>query len=472
MTTLLTRYALRISILMIFFLLLLCLWFVFGVDIYSLRGDQMRWVGLIDKMYQGQLCWSDLWAPHGPHHNPAYRIIFLANAKYFNLNMQLEQILGAIAWAGAAAVAAWGIARHYAGNEQRLTMALVIITTPFLVINGQVFRTVLHYSLISLRMLNMMFFFLIFILLSRTLNREPRYVDSIILTLLIIFFSLFFGRSWGQAMLVTVFLTMLAYAFVRTRYLTREKIMKTIFPLALTVVACIFVYQIGLHWTTADESRLVKLLNFSSIIPYVITLFGRTLTNQNIDVAGGEDISLVMLVGSLVIAIYALAMYLFFSRKYYLNGWFPLCMMLFSLVAVISVYLGRGVTLGGGWQSALFPRHLPECSVGLVGALSIIALYVKQSRIWPMVIAALCIIIIINQSVAIVNTLDRIPFIARNEVKKLRVFFGPTSVFSDARNIKKAECHTRELCMDVRKVVDGYNLMKKGREKAKSSLRK
>ncbi len=60
-------------------------------------------------------------APHGLHHNPAYRIIFLANAKYFNLNMQLEQILGAIAWAGAAAVAVWGIARHYAGNEQKIS---------------------------------------------------------------------------------------------------------------------------------------------------------------------------------------------------------------------------------------------------------------------------------------------------------------------------------------------------------------
>jgi len=143
-----------------FLLFLVCLHYIFSIDLFTLGGDQMRWVELIERLYQGQFNWPDLWEPHGGHRAPAYKAIFLANAKFFGLNMQLEQVLGAMAWAGASAVATIGVARHF-GHPATGTTALLLIAIPFIVMNGQVFQTVLSYSVISLRMFDMMCFFIV-----------------------------------------------------------------------------------------------------------------------------------------------------------------------------------------------------------------------------------------------------------------------------------------------------------------------
>jgi hypothetical protein len=462
MTGFLIRHSLKVSLLMALLLFLLCLGYIFSIDLYTLGGDQMRWVELIEKMYQGQFNWPDLWDPHGGHRAPAYKAIFLANARFFGLNMQLEQVLGAMAWAGAAVVATIGLARHFDRNTMGPATALVLIATPFIVMNGQILQTVLSYSVISLRMLDMMCFFIIFMLLSRNLIREPACLDSLKLVVLMALCSLFIGRGWGQAMLATVFFVLVAYTVLNMRELTRDRILKTLLPPGAGALVFVYLYKMGIE---SKVSALGNLLDLSSLITFVLTLLGRTLTFQHIRLESGVNLLPILAVGGSIAAIYALAIYLFFVTKQYHQGWFPFCLMVFSLVAVLCVYLGRGVGLGGGWQAGLFPRHLPECSVGLAGALTCIAFAVKQSRYWVAAVATLCIILVASQSVAIIKTVSHSNYMANYADSRAGAFFGPISAFSDEAVVKLARCHSEELCIYVRGVVDHYGLMKQGRHR-------
>jgi hypothetical protein len=460
MTAFLIRHSLKISLLMILLLFLVCLSYIFSIDLFTLGGDQMRWVELIERLYQGKFNWLDLWDPHGGHRAPAYKAIFLANAKFFGLNMQLEQVLGAIAWAGAAIVATIGVAQHFGRSATRAT-ALVLIVTPFIIMNGQVFQTVLSYSVISLRMLDMMCFFIVFILLSRNLNREPAYLDSMRLIVLMGFFSLFIGRGWGQAMLATVFLVTVVYATLNLNDLTKERIVKTLLPPGASALVFVYVYRIGIE---SEVSALSELMDFQSLMTFVLTLMGRTLTFQHIGVENGKNLLPILIVGGFIAAIYALAISLFFVKKQYRQGWFPLCLMMFSLGAILCVYLGRGVGLGGGWQGALFPRHLPECSVGLVGALACIACAVKKSRLWGMPVAMLCVVLVASQSLAVMKTVNHSNYMAKYSERRAEAFFGPLPAFSDKAVVKTARCHSEDLCVYVRGILDRYNLMQEGRQ--------
>jgi hypothetical protein len=310
-------------------------------------------------------------------------------------------------------------------------------------------------------MLDMMCFFIVFILLSRNLNRKPNYLDSLKLVALMALFSLFIGRGWGQAMLATVFLVVVVYAVLNLHDLTKERIGKTLFPPAAGALLFVCVYRIGIE---SEVSALSELMDFQSLMTFVLTLMGRTLTFQHISVENGENLLPILVVGGFIAAIYALAICLFFVKRQYRQGWFPFCLMMFSLGAILCVYLGRGVSLGGGWQGALFPRHLPECSVGFAGALVCIACAVKQSR-HGVVVAILCVLLVASQSIAVIKTATHSSYRAKYAERRAEAFFGPVSAFSDKAVVKSARCHSEELCVYVRGIVDQYGLMKQGRDK-------
>jgi hypothetical protein len=334
----------------------------------------------------------------------------------------------------------------------------VLIVTPFIIMNGQVFKTVLSYSVISLRMLDMMCFFIVFILLSRNLNSKPGCFDSLKLLVLMGFFSLFIGRGWGQAMLATVFLVVLVYATVNLKNLTKERMTKTLLPTGAGAFLYVYVYRSGIE---SEISSFSNLLDFQSFMGFVLTLMGRTLTFQHISIDNGENLLPILVVGGFLAAIYAIAISLFFITKQYRQGWFPFCLMAFSLIAILSVYIGRGAGLGGGWQSALYPRHLPECSVGLVGALACIACAVKLSKPLAISFTVFCAILIVSQSNAVIKTMDHTKYMIKYAERRADAFWGPLSAFSDPAVVKRARCHSEELCIYVRDVLGRYNLMQK-----------
>jgi hypothetical protein len=213
--------------------------------------------------------------------------------------------------------------------------------------NGQVFQTVLSYSVISLRMLDMMCFFIVFILLSRNLNREPAYLDSMRLIVLMGFFSLFIGRGWGQAMLATVFLVTVVYATLNLNDLTKERIVKTLLPPGASALVFVYVYRIGIE---SEVSALSELMDFQSLMTFVLTLMGRTLTFQHIGVENGKNLLPILIVGGFIAAIYALAISLFFVKKQYRQGWFP--SLLDDVLTGCDTLCLFGTGSGLGWRLA------------------------------------------------------------------------------------------------------------------------
>jgi hypothetical protein len=427
----------------------------------------MRWVPMIEEMFQGQLDLQDLWRGKGGHRAPAYIATFLTNARYFGLDMQLEQILGALAWIAAAVLVAIGVAPHLEVSRRPVLAALALMLVPLLVVNGQVMNTVLSYSLISLRMFDMTLFLLAFLLLSRSLAGPPAWRKTGMLVLLLGFSSLFFGRGWGQAMLVSTAATLVLYTISCRHHLAGGRLFITVLPLFGAALLCIYLYQLGLVGAAGGNKAGVRaLLDIHALLSFSTTLVGRTLTFAFIDVAGGKNLIWIQAVGSLVILAHAAATWLFFSQRQYERSWFPLSLMLFSAGAVLLVYLGRGAGIGWGWQGALYPRHLPECSVGLAGVVAIFtsAAGIKPAGKWLTgALAGLCIALTVSQSMAVLKNIRQAPYIKNYWSKRGEAFFGPLEAFSDPGVVKTAMCHYEELCRSARATIDRYGLMPEAR---------
>jgi hypothetical protein len=444
-------------------LLISSIYFVLTVDRLMLGGDQVRWVPMIEEMFQGQLDLWDLWQGKGGHRAPAYIATFLANARFFGLDMQLEQIIGALAWITAGILVVVGTRRHMDASSRTVLAALTLALLPLLVVNGQVMNIVLAYSLISLRMIDLTLFVLVFLLLSHNLTRPPAWRSSGVLVVLLGFSSLFFGRGWGQAMLVSTAATLVLYTISCRRKLAARRLLITVLPLFGAALFCIYTYQLGLVGAAGgNKAGVAALLDVHALLSFSTTLVGRTLTFAFIDVAGGKNLFWIQLVGTLVILAYAGATWIFFAQRQYERSWFPLSLMLFSAGAVLLVYLGRGVGTGWGWQGALWPRHLPECSVGLAGVMTIFssAASIKPARKWLSgALAGIIVALIVNQSMAVAQNVQRAPFIKNYWAKRSTAFFGPTEAFADPAVAKTAMCHYEELCISARATIERYGLM-------------
>ncbi len=71
--------------------------FVYLVVPDVISRDQWSFVPLIKDAYNGQLTFHDLWRSHSEHVKPGYKLLFVANALYFHLNMKLEIYTGLLA---------------------------------------------------------------------------------------------------------------------------------------------------------------------------------------------------------------------------------------------------------------------------------------------------------------------------------------------------------------------------------------
>lgn len=81
------------------------------------------------------------------------------------------------------------------------------------------------------------------------------------------------------------------------------------------------------------------------------------------------------------------------------------------------------------------------------------------------VVAILCVLLVASQSIAVIKTATHSSYRAKYAERRAEAFFGPVSAFSDKAVVKSARCHSEELCVYVRGIVDQYGLMKQGRDK-------
>ena len=68
--------------------------FTWGTANAAIVEDQWHFIPMIRDYFTGQFHLSSLWVTHSPHRTPGYKLLFLANAVFFKLDMRLEALLG------------------------------------------------------------------------------------------------------------------------------------------------------------------------------------------------------------------------------------------------------------------------------------------------------------------------------------------------------------------------------------------
>lgn len=433
--------------------------YVVYINNTTLKQDQIQWLPFVDSMFKGTFDFINLWQPKGGHRAAGYITIFLINAKYFGLSMRLEGIFGALSWSASSLFCSFLLMKHCDLNKSSLKIrVLFLFIFTFFTINLSAFSTVLGYSVISLRTFNLLLFFMVFFLLEKNLNTNS-HLNLLSLVFLLAFSSLYFGRGWGQAMLVSSSLVLFLIAF-----LDRTCLGKKIFLLML----CLFLSYAYFNLLPGMESEKYKTYNsislqtFYDLVNFSTTLLGRALTFLFIRPETSNGLYLIQAVGMFVIVWYALVTFLFFYQRQYKVSWFPFLLLCFSCICVCFVFLGRSAEFSDSFgYGALWPRHLLEVSFGIPAALSITIKslsILNFSTLTKKLLALVVVLVLTFQVISLYDVVSGAKYIKVFLVKSQNAYFSDIDSFTP-QTARQARCITIKSCVGSRLIVDKYNLL-------------
>lgn len=448
-------------------LVLFVLEYVHQINFLALNSDQFRWIPLIADLYNGNLILSELWSPHSIHRAPAYISIFLINSYFFDLNMQIEQYLGGISWIILAILIVFCLSRYLKikCSESNIKFFIISIFIPLIVINSQILPTVLSYSVISTRMIDNCLFILGFVLINGILYNSHSLKKILFICFYLCFATLFFGRGWSQIFLISALLGIFFQLMLSTKLKELLRFSK-INIILLTLVILLFIYNFAFSGTTKSLNLDINnIINFSRFYDFSSTFLGRIFTIQFFDINNKTHFSLIKLVGNAIIFLYFFAIAIFIKNKDYKLSVIPIFLILYSLIALCFIYIGRTSNLDNAWQGALFPRHLPEQSIGLAAVFAIIFSSIKKKSIiiFSSIIFLLPFfyIFVVSMTINFKHTI----FFNKHSDLRIQTFFNNKDNFSLDDDVKKARCIEKSICNNSRKIIYKFNIMKEARKR-------
>lgn len=444
--------------------ILLCLQFyILSLkDITALGSDEWKWLSLVKDSLEGEFDFWKYWDSHQTHRVLGYKMLFTLNAMFLGLDVRYFQYGGVFLWTTGALIASFWLNKKLEFGHVAFSIcaSILIITTlisPHAWVNSD-------YSVIAWRFGNILGFMLIFILSDKLIYENKGRKHLIWFSLLVLVYTLIFGRGWGQAMLYSAIFFLGVGALVQTIRGNFQKL-RWISTAIIVGICAIIIYNLG------DEIYVAKFdetLSLSGIYNFVTGMMGNTLGFNFVGRTNFENRGIVQLLGLFSISIYALACILYLRIGLYKKTAFPLMIMAFSTVAIIAAYYGRGLAVGE--KAAYYPRWVGESCLGLAGALAILfhaRYYLAQSLTSnTMKIIASASLLLISSGIfythvfAVKETIRTAGFIRKFDERQLEhTFSKPFDDFmADKTLTSKSLCRKSERCV-FRQTLDEYALI-------------
>jgi len=333
-------------------------------------ADQWHFLDVIRDYYQHGFSFRDVWEGWGPHRTPAYKTLFLLDAIYFHLNVKLE------IYAGILALLAMAVMIYQSYRESmRDSLSPIKLQLSFLVIATVIFSfnqwALYFYSLSSMDgFLGKMFFVLVWCYMDRGIRRSLSYEFIWKFCVAFLLLVLIFGEGMGAALILVAFIAMLLSGFSTRAWSDRKYRVLLIATLLTSILSQLIYWEVPPKLQGTGHLFDAMLAVFTQpwgALQYALTTLGSSLLNASwLQVSTHADAALYA-VGSVVLLAYLAAAWLFFRNRMWQKTWLPLILMLYSVLFLGLLLVGRYGT--GDLNSTGAPRYAADLQLGIVGIL-------------------------------------------------------------------------------------------------------
>lgn len=337
------------------------------------RADDWRFIDIyLIPFFNGSIKLSDLWSDP-VHPTPLYAFLFIANAKYSNL--QIQQIAQIVIFF----LLFSGILINYSYVESfkfnRKKRLLTVLE--FISINTLIFSYIVHikysWALFMTQLYVSIFFTVLLSFLSDRYylkSKEKEYK-------LLVYISLFYITSFILNIDWTVLFTFSVFTVFLVIYLIEKKNRRKILYLLITILMSLIISAILISFLKTNSRPL-----FTHIINKVVLLFENpVLYFESISIGQfsglvnfkwfvsvlGFSKNLYFLLSITFFLSYLTVLVLFFVKKLYKKSIIPIVLMSYSLWFIISVLFFRFNPVSNGLYCLVIPRYAPYYQIGVLG---------------------------------------------------------------------------------------------------------
>ena len=351
--------------------------------------DQWRFLPMVDHYLSGTLDWHELWQSHSEHVKPGYYLLFLLNARYLGLDMQVE-IMAGIVLLG---IASFILLRNMAGARDAAPMpALALLSAGVVLMSFNQFANY-NYGLLALGGFGgMLAHFLVLLGFARLLATGLDRRRGAVLAAALIVAILGFSGARGPAVVGSCVLAALAAWWLMPE--ARQRILRQALPFLALGCAAIGLYLALLQEPAdlhADLGGGVKavLLHPLGALRYVSGLLAQGMFAQTL--ARGRLVELSHLLPVCGYVLLGWCLWRYFRARYWRVSWMPLLLIAYSALFTLEVLVARYGA--DGMPGSSVPRYVFDVHLWLVGCAWILGLELRERlpqdrATWRRVLAA------------------------------------------------------------------------------------
>ncbi len=387
-------------------------------------SDQFRWFPFVDDYFQGNLSLESIW--NTERRSLVGILIFIFNAKYFDLNTMLERYAGGFVLFSSALLLFSGYRHTLSGKLKNVWIQLSFALIALIIFSLSK-STFITFS-IGLKNFLTLFSYLVTLVLfdKYLLKRNLKVFYGLLVSL--IFSVLVFCSAYIAALVGAMLITLLIDFFIGKGWDKRYLIQ--VFGLFLFSGFLLFIFLYGSGDTfggdiMAKESFIeiakAAFANFFDAVKFVLYTFSASvLTGEHFKSLLGVWF---LVLGGVVVFIYGFSFTAFFLSKMYKKSYLPFILLCFAIFIVGSVLLGRfdfGVSYGTAGRYTL-GTHYGSMAIVWISIYFLVNKGVK-GRIFSFLKMIACLILVIV-FVGQIYTNNRVwkqaPFIQNTQNKKI-----------------------------------------------------
>lgn len=357
------------------------IWFLLAVAYAWRTGsdfvsrDQWHFLPVVDHYLSGQFDWRELWQSHSEHVKPGYKLLFIWNARYLGLDLQLEIMTGMALLGFATLLLVREMRRPAEGDAALPVLAWSAAAVIMLSFNQW---ANFGYGLLALGGFGGTLILLgLFIGFSRLLLRglTPAALAGWVLLLALGIFGFSGARSpavVGSCLLAALLAWLLDPS-------ARARILRYALPLLALGAAGIGVYlgllQLppGRHMALLDELRFIAgdPVGAATYISGILAESMLDLTDVRRSLHVQAEVWGLALLGY---GMLAWCLWRYFRARLWLRSWVPFMLIAYSAAFTLEILVGRYGSGNGVLQGSMVPRYVFDSHLWMVGCAWILGL--------------------------------------------------------------------------------------------------
>lgn len=345
--------------------------FTWGAANTAIIEDQWYFMPMIRDYFAGQFHLFSLWVTHSQHRTPGYKLLFLANAIFFKLDMRLEAMLGLVALTGSVLLLMKRFQDTLPPSTPYMTALLGLTAIGITGFNLNQWGN-LVYSLTALAgYTGILCFVWVWLMLDTQLRSDAGPGKTAGLCLALLFTLVSFAAGMGPALIVSLLLVPVAIMLIERRASKGTLTLLGWLALCSLVFETIYWFTGGIKLSSPHTLPFmtVFLQDPVSVLEYLVLAFaGSVMPAEAMEKhLHGPGRMLDLLAGVNVICLYAVCGYTYLRLHMWKASYLPAFLMMFSALFIVSTLVVR--LPSAGLNTSETPRYVLYSQLGFVGCL-------------------------------------------------------------------------------------------------------